>query len=119
MNTLGRLLDPLTQDACIFYGDHGLFDDYTGVVLSTDEGKRIAAALGPHKAVILRNHGLLTAGATVDAVSVNGDQVTVKVTVPRKSVILSAVGVHDLSQSASATATAIFGGARTTGGAAG
>ena len=59
------------------------------------------------------------AGATVDAVSVNGDQVTVKVTVPRKSVILSAVGVHDLSQSATATATAIFGGARTTGGAAG
>lgn len=65
-SSLGRLLDPITQDACIFYGDHGLFDDYTGVVVSTDEGKRIAAALGPHKAVILRNHGLLTAGVTVD-----------------------------------------------------
>ena len=50
------------------------------------------------------------ARAMVDAVSVNGDQVTVKVTVPRKSVILSAVGVPDLSQTASATATAIYGG---------
>lgn len=59
------------------------------------------------------------AGARVDAVSVNGDQVTVEVTVPRKSMILSAVGVDDLSQSASATATAIFGGARSTGGVAG
>jgi len=67
-STLGRLLDPLTQDACAFYGQHGLFDDYTGVVLETAEGERIAQALGPtHKAVILRNHGLLTVGETVEA----------------------------------------------------
>jgi ribulose-5-phosphate 4-epimerase/fuculose-1-phosphate aldolase len=65
-SALGRLLDPITQDACAFYGDHGLFDDYTGVVLEADEGKRIAAALGDHKAVILRNHGLLTVGHSVD-----------------------------------------------------
>jgi ribulose-5-phosphate 4-epimerase/fuculose-1-phosphate aldolase len=65
-SSLGRLLDPLTQDACTFYEDHGLFDDFTGVVLETDEGKRIAAALGEHKAVILRNHGLLTVGRSVD-----------------------------------------------------
>jgi len=65
-SSLGRLLDPLTQDACAFYGDHGLFDDYTGVVLDVQEGKRIAHALGDHKAVILRNHGLLTVGGSVD-----------------------------------------------------
>jgi ribulose-5-phosphate 4-epimerase/fuculose-1-phosphate aldolase len=65
-STLGRLLDPLTQDACAFWGDHGLFDDYTGVVLDVEEGKRIAHALGDRKAVILRNHGLLTVGQTVD-----------------------------------------------------
>src|SRR6187397_113639 len=65
-SSLGRLLDPITQDACAFYDDHGLFDDYTGVVLDTEEGKRIAHALGPHKAAILRNHGLLTVGHTVD-----------------------------------------------------
>ena len=65
-STLGRLLDPLTQDACSFYEDHGLFDDYTGVVLDPDEGKRLAHALGEHKAVILQNHGLLTVGHTID-----------------------------------------------------
>jgi len=65
-SALGRLLDPITQDACAFHGDHGLFDDYTGVVLDLEEGKRIGAALGGHKAVILRNHGLLTVGPTVD-----------------------------------------------------
>src|SRR3984893_11920533 len=26
--TLGRLLDPITQDACAFYEDHGLFSDF-------------------------------------------------------------------------------------------
>ena len=65
-STLGRLLDPLTQDACAFYEDHALFDDYTGVVLDPEEGKRIAHALGDRKAVILRNHGLLTVGHSVD-----------------------------------------------------
>ena len=65
-SSLGRLLDPLTQDACAFYDDHALFDDYTGVVLDLEEGKRIAHALGGNKAVILRNHGLLTVGHTVD-----------------------------------------------------
>ncbi len=65
-STLGKLLDPLTQDACAFFDDHGLFDDYTGVVLDVEEGKRIAHALGDHKAAILRNHGLLTVGQSVD-----------------------------------------------------
>ena len=65
-SSLGQLLDPLTQDSCAFYGDHGLFDDFTGVVIDTEEGKRIAHALGDHKAAILRNHGLLTVGHTVD-----------------------------------------------------
>ena len=67
LSALGRKLEPITQDVCAFYQDHGLFDDYTGVVTDLEEGKRIAAALGDHKAVILRNHGLLTVGDTVDA----------------------------------------------------
>jgi ribulose-5-phosphate 4-epimerase/fuculose-1-phosphate aldolase len=65
-SSLGRLLDPITQDACAFYDDHTVFDDYTGVVYDTDEGKRIGQTLGGRKAAILRNHGLLTVGQTVD-----------------------------------------------------
>jgi ribulose-5-phosphate 4-epimerase/fuculose-1-phosphate aldolase len=64
---LGQELEPLNQDACAFYGDHSVFDDYTGVVTDLEEGKRIADALGNGKAVILRNHGLLTVGKSVDA----------------------------------------------------
>ncbi|MFT4063973.1 class II aldolase/adducin family protein [Paraburkholderia sp.] len=66
-STLGRKLEPLTQDSCAFYEDHALFDDFRGVVLDTTEGARIAEALGAHKAAILKNHGILTAGPTVEA----------------------------------------------------
>ena len=65
-STLGMPLAPLTQDACAFYGDHALYDDFGGVVVDLDEGARIAQALGGHKAAILTNHGLLTVGRTVD-----------------------------------------------------
>jgi ribulose-5-phosphate 4-epimerase/fuculose-1-phosphate aldolase len=65
-SSLGRLLDPITQDACAFYDDHALFADFTGVVYETSEGERIARALGAKKAAILRNHGLLAVGETVD-----------------------------------------------------
>ncbi|MDQ0352046.1 ribulose-5-phosphate 4-epimerase/fuculose-1-phosphate aldolase [Alkalibacillus filiformis] len=62
----GKLLDPLTQDACTFYNDHSIFDEYKGVALDEDEGVRIGRALGRNKAVILRSHGLLTVGQSVD-----------------------------------------------------
>ncbi|MGW7429383.1 class II aldolase/adducin family protein [Streptomyces sp. NPDC054861] len=64
---LGELIEPITQEACGFYQDHALYDAYTGVAVDPEEGRRIAAALGPFKAIVLRNHGLLTVGATVDA----------------------------------------------------
>jgi len=66
-STLGETLDPITQDACAFYKDHVVFDDFTGVVLDASEGKRIAKKLGKSKAAILQNHGLLTVGKTVEA----------------------------------------------------
>ncbi|MFD6437641.1 class II aldolase/adducin family protein [Streptomyces venezuelae] len=67
LSTLGELLDPITQEACAFYESHALYDGYTGVVVDAEEGRRIATALGDHKAVVLRNHGLLTVGDSVDA----------------------------------------------------
>lgn len=63
--SLGIALAPITQDACAFYEDHGLYQDFGGVATEDDEGVRIGQALGAHKAVILQNHGLLTVGQTV------------------------------------------------------
>jgi len=64
--SLARPLDMITQDHCDFFEDHSVYDSFDGVVLDTAEGRRIAAALGETKAVILRNHGLLSVGHSVD-----------------------------------------------------
>lgn len=60
-----RLIEPITQEACMFHDDHSLFDDEEVQILSIDGGKRIAAALGQNSSVILANHGLLTTGPGV------------------------------------------------------
>ena len=65
-SSLGRKLDMITQDACAFYNDHVVFENFTGVVLEMGEGERIAAGLGSNKACILQNHGLLTTGQSVE-----------------------------------------------------
>ena len=66
-SALGRTLDCITQDACAFYNDHAVYENFGGVAVEVDEGVRIAQALGQHKAAILQNHGIITAGQTVDA----------------------------------------------------
>lgn len=65
--SLGRKLDPITQDACAFYNDHVVFDEFNGVVLDDGEGLAITRALANNKAAILQNHGLLTVGKTVES----------------------------------------------------
>ncbi|MGO8876939.1 MAG: class II aldolase/adducin family protein [Acidimicrobiales bacterium] len=66
-SSLGRLLDPITQDACVFFEDHTLVTEGGGrVVLEEWGGKALAAGLGPHKAAIHQNHGLFTVGRSVD-----------------------------------------------------
>lgn len=64
-----RMIEPINQEATCFFEDHALFDDEEVQIMSTDGGKRIAAALGDCRTVILANHGLLTVGASpADAV---------------------------------------------------
>jgi len=66
-SSLGRLLDPITQDACVFFEDHVLVTEGGGrVVLDEAGGKALAEGLGPHKAAIHQNHGLFTVGQSVE-----------------------------------------------------
>jgi len=54
---------PLTQNA-MFFGSVG-YHDYEGPAVDLDEQRRLVRDLGDGAAMILRNHGLLTAGGTV------------------------------------------------------
>lgn len=70
-STLGRLLDPISQEACIFYGVHALFDEYNGTFArAAEESARVAELFArpvDNVAVVLRNHAGVTVGETVDA----------------------------------------------------
>ena len=54
---------PLTQNAMFFSGVG--YHDYEGPAVDLDEQKRLQTDLGNHVAMILRNHGLLSVGATI------------------------------------------------------
>jgi len=55
---------PLNQDALVFY-NRVAYHNFEGIALDLDECPRLVRDLGPHYALILRNHGLLTCGRTV------------------------------------------------------
>jgi ribulose-5-phosphate 4-epimerase/fuculose-1-phosphate aldolase len=60
-----RMMEPISQESCIFFEDHALWNDEEVQVQSVEAGRRIAAAMGQNRAIILRNHGLLTGGDSV------------------------------------------------------
>lgn len=55
---------PLSQHAMMFH-NRIAYHDYEGPALDLEERARLVADLGAHNAMILRNHGLLTAGRSV------------------------------------------------------
>jgi ribulose-5-phosphate 4-epimerase/fuculose-1-phosphate aldolase len=65
-SSLGRLLDPITQDACALYGNHAVVTEGAGaVVVDQEAGRLLAEGLGEKKMAFHRNHGIFTVGDTV------------------------------------------------------
>lgn len=64
VSAMKKGLLPLTQTAMRFYGAIG-FHDYEVPTADVSERERIAQDLGPHSAMIMRNHGLIACGRSV------------------------------------------------------
>jgi ribulose-5-phosphate 4-epimerase/fuculose-1-phosphate aldolase len=62
---LVRPLRATSQEACAFHGDQAVFDGDELNVVDLEVGARLAASLGPHRLLVMANHGLLTVGASV------------------------------------------------------
>ena len=56
----------ICQEATAFFEDHEVYEGEEVQVSDFDTGKKIAAALGETKAVMLRNHGPVTVGGSVE-----------------------------------------------------
>jgi L-fuculose-phosphate aldolase len=54
----------LTHDGILFADGVGRFDD-PDLIVDDDQGDRVAAALGPRRAVLMQNHGVLVVGKDV------------------------------------------------------
>ncbi|KAJ5385746.1 hypothetical protein N7509_008287 [Penicillium cosmopolitanum] len=67
-SAFARQLEMINQDSCVFYGQaQSVYEEFGGVVFDEAEGRRLADSLGKEgKGMVLRNHGLLTVGQTVD-----------------------------------------------------
>lgn len=62
---LGRPLDPITQDACVFYERQAVIME-PRVVRDAAGARAFAAAFGDMRVAIHANHGLFTTGQTLD-----------------------------------------------------
>ena len=63
----GGQLRPVSHEGNFFW-PHGVpvFDRFTDLVKTSEQGRLVAAALGPGTALFLRNHGIVVAHATVE-----------------------------------------------------
>jgi ribulose-5-phosphate 4-epimerase/fuculose-1-phosphate aldolase len=64
VSCLKQGLLPLSQEAMMFY-EQVSYHDYEGISDDVSESDRLATDLGFNNQMILRNHGLITVGATV------------------------------------------------------
>lgn len=64
-SSLGRLLDPITQDSCIFFEQQALIRE-PRIALDADGAAQFAAAFGSARVAIQAGHGLFTTGQTVE-----------------------------------------------------
>lgn len=65
-SALGKSLQPVGHDGSAFFEALPVFAETTDLIVTQALGKAVAQCLGPHQAILLRNHGIATAGRTLE-----------------------------------------------------
>lgn len=65
-SSLGKPLLPVSNDAAFFAGGLPVFSETTDLIITGARGRAVAKTLGPHGALILRNHGIVTAAPSME-----------------------------------------------------
>ena len=65
-SSLGKELQPMSNDGTMFSAGVPIFSETTDLIVSQERGKAVARTLGDKSALILRNHGIVTAGSTIE-----------------------------------------------------
>ena len=65
LSGIGRPMRAYSQPGALFCGEIGLYTDTIALIRSHAMGAGVAKALGPHRAVLLKNHGPVVTGKTI------------------------------------------------------
>lgn len=64
-SALERPLLPISNDSCIFFNDLSVYTGTTDLIREKARGEELAQCLGKNRAMLMRNHGIVTVGTTV------------------------------------------------------
>jgi L-fuculose-phosphate aldolase len=65
-SSLCRPLLPVGHEGALFCDGLPVFDRTSDLIVTSDLGRAVAACLGNHNALLLRNHGIVTAGRSIE-----------------------------------------------------
>jgi L-fuculose-phosphate aldolase len=65
LSASGRPMRCYSQPAALFYEALGTYTDTINLIRTPEMGAGVAKALGPHRAVLLKNHGVVATGASI------------------------------------------------------
>ncbi|MFC0512596.1 TauD/TfdA family dioxygenase [Mucilaginibacter angelicae] len=66
-SSLGRKIEPVDQNCCLFFENHAVYDHFNGPVNDPEDALNIAKTLNGMDAIILKNHGAITCGTTIES----------------------------------------------------
>src|ERR1700693_1871989 len=66
LSATGRPMKCMSQPSALFHEALGVYSDSIALIRTPEMGARVAAALGAHRAVLLKNHGVAVAGASIE-----------------------------------------------------
>lgn len=66
LSATGRPMRAYSQGGALFHEALGVYDKSISLIRSTEMGAGVAQALGPHRAALLKNHGVVAAAATIE-----------------------------------------------------
>jgi L-fuculose-phosphate aldolase len=64
-SSLGQKLRPISHDGCPFYENLPIFADTTNTITTVEMANAMLRSLGDAKAILLKNHGIVTTGKTI------------------------------------------------------
>ena len=67
LGSSGHNIRPVTHEGCFFYPPSiPVYTEMTDLIVTREQGESVARAIGSHKALFMKNHGIAIAAATIE-----------------------------------------------------